>query len=393
LNLQPPRTSWLVQLRLNEPRAFSIQIGLLLALAAGAAFVLANLHANVERLNMRVGFEFLHRVAGFDIAQSLIPYSETSTYLQAFWVALLNTVLLGGLSIAVGTVLGLAVALMRLSKNPLLALVALVYVEAVRNIPLLLQLFFWYFTVLGPLPLPRQSLHLLDLAFLNKRGLSLPWPVAEPGLPAFLALATAGLVGAGMLVQFARKRRVATGQPSPILWMLAGACLVVPVAATAVTGRPVTWDIPRLAGFNIAGGMVVIPEFVAMAVGMTVYGSAFIAELIRGGVATVGKGQTEAGMALGLTRGRIYATIIIPQVFRAVLPPLMGQYISIFKNSSLAAAIGYPDLMLIFAGTALNQTGQPLEIMAMTMMSYLLINLAISSAGNLANRRVLSVER
>jgi general L-amino acid transport system permease protein len=388
--LPPPL---LVRMRLNEPGAFAAQIGMLLVIAAFAAFILVNLQANVARLNIGVGFGFLSRTAGFDIAQALIPYPETATYFRAFWVALTNTVVLAAIAVVCGTVLGLFVALARMSTNPLLSLLALGYIEVVRNVPLLLQLFFWYFTVLGPLPLPRQSLDLLGLVFLNKRGLSVPAPVAESGLSVFVIAVALALIVAWLLMRRAKQRRVSTGGSSTGSWITAIACLAVPFLATAFTGSPVSWSLPQLQGFNLAGGWVVIPEFVAMAVGMTVYGSAFIAELIRGGVMTVGKGQTEAGMALGLSRGRIYGKIIIPQVFRAVVPPLAGQYITLLKNSSLAAAIGYPDLMLIFAGTTLNQTGQPLEVMGITMLSYLLLSLLISSVGNVLNRRLQLLER
>jgi len=380
-------------MRLTEPRSLSIQVGLIASIALLLAFIAGNLQANVARLNIDMGFAFLQRTAGFDIAQALIPYSPSSTYLSAFLVALSNTVLLAAISLTAGTVLGLFVALARLSANPLLSLVALGYIEAVRNIPLLLQLFFWYFSVLGTLPLPRQSLDLFGTVFLNKRGLSMPAPVAEPTLPAFLIVTLAALAAAWFLLRRARQYRVRTGKASPALLAAAAACAALPVLHALVFSSPISWEVPELRGFNLAGGVVVIPEFVAMAVGMTVYGSAFIAELIRGGVMTVGKGQTEAGMALGLRRGRIYSKIIIPQVFRAVVPPLTGQYITLLKNSSLAAAIGYPDLMLIVAGTTLNQTGQPLEVMTMVMASYLALNILISLAGNLINRRMQLVER
>jgi len=380
-------------MRLAEPRSLLIQIGLIAAIALFLAFIAGNLQANVARLNIDMGFAFLQRTAGFDIAQALIPYAPSSTYLRAFMVALTNTVLLAAISLTAGTVLGLFVALARLSANPLLSLVALGYIEAVRNIPLLLQLFFWYFSVLGTLPLPRQSLDLFGTVFLNKRGLSMPAPVAEPGFPAFLLFAAAALLAAWFLFRRARQYRIRTGNTAPALLAGATACAALLVLYALVFGSPISWEVPELRGFNLAGGIVVIPEFVAMAVGMTVYGSAFIAELIRGGVMTVGKGQTEAGMALGLRRGRIYSKIIIPQVFRAVVPPLTGQYITLLKNSSLAAAIGYPDLMLIVAGTTLNQTGQPLEVMTMVMASYLVLNILISLAGNLINRRMQLVER
>ncbi|MEP9373481.1 ABC transporter permease subunit [Mesorhizobium sp. KR1-2] len=369
-----------------------MQVGLIAAVAIFVAFIVANLSANLERLNIAVGFGFLQRTAGFDIAQSLIPYPPSATYLRAFLAAFANTVLLAVVSISAATVLGLFIALARMSTNPLLSLVALGYIEAVRNIPLLLQLFFWYFSVLGPLPLPRQSFDLFGLVFLNKRGLSLPAPVAGPGFSVFLFVAAAALLAAWFLFRRARLNRIRSGRSSIALLATAIACIAVPLLHVLL-GSPVSWEIPELRGLNLAGGVVVIPEFVAMAIGMTVYGSAFIAELIRGGVMTVGKGQTEAGMALGLSRARIYSKIIIPQVFRAIVPPLTGQYITLLKNSSLAAAIGYPDLMLIVAGTTLNQTGQPVEVMAIAMASYLLLNVLISLGGNVVNKRMQLVER
>jgi len=380
-------------MRLTEPRPLLQQGMLVLAVVLLFALVAGNVQANIARLNIEVGFGFLQRTAGFDIAQALIPYPHSATYLRAILVAFVNTALVAVVSIVAGTVLGLFVALARLAANPLVSLLALAYIEAVRNIPLLLQLFFWYFSVLGSLPLPRQSLDLLGAVFLNKRGLSLPAPVAEPGLFPFLVVAAAALVAAWLLLRRARRLRIASGRPQPALLAAAAGCLLALLVYPLVFGRPVAWQLPELHGFNIAGGVAIIPEFVAMAVGMSVYGSAFIAELIRGGILTVGKGQTEAGLALGLSRARIYARIITPQVFRAVIPPLTGQYITLLKNSSLAAAIGYPDLMLIVAGTTLNQTGQPLEVMAVAMGCYLLLNLLISLAGTALDRRMRIVER
>ncbi len=361
--------------------------------AAFLGFLASNVIANVARLNLHLGFAFLSRDAGFEIAQAAIPYDENSTYLTAFFVALINTVLLAAVSIACGTVLGFAVALARLSSNPLLAGLAQAYTELVRNVPLLLQLFFWYFAVLAPLPSPRQSLSILGLVFLNNRGLSIPSPVMAAGFVPVLLAAIVAVIAAAVLFRRAHRRRVASGRAAPGLRLLGIGCLFLPAIAVAFAGAPVTWDLPHLAGFNVNGGLAIIPEFVAMAVGMTVYGSAFIAELVRGGIGAVSRGQTEAGRALGLSTWRIYRSIVLPQALRFILPPLIGQYVSLLKNSSLASAIGYPDLMLIFAGTALNQTGQPLEIMAMTMASYLLLCLLIAAAGNALNRRLRLVER
>lgn len=371
----------------------ALQAALLLLIATFLAFLAANVAANVARLNLHVGFGFLSRASGFEIAQTPISYPENATYLRAFLVALINTVLLAAVSIVLGTVLGFAVALARLSTNPLLSILAQGYIEMVRNIPLLLQLFFWYFAVLAPLPAPRQSLDFFEIAFLNKRGLSLPAPVAAPSLPLFLVAGALGIAAAILLFRQACRHRVRAGRPAPVLWILGLLCLSAPGLVAATQGLPLAWNLPHLAGFNMSGGLAIIPEFVAMAVGMSVYGSAFIAELVRGGIGAVSRGQIEAGRALGLSHGRIYGKIVIPQALRFILPPLTGQYVSLLKNSSLASAIGYPDLMLIFAGTALNQTGQPLEIMAMTMASYLFLSLVISGIGNFLNRRLQLVER
>lgn len=379
--------------RRHDLQPLAVQACLLLTLALLAAFFLINLVNNVERLNLHLGFGFLSRTAGFEIAQTPIPYPVDATYFRAFVVAFLNTVLISAIAIVCATILGFFVALARLSSNPLLSGVALAYVEAIRNIPLLLQLFTWYFAVLGPLPLPRDSLSLFGLVFLNKRGLSFPAPMAQPGLPLFAGVAVLSLAAAIQLLRRAKRHRVDTGQTSRKFWIAGLVCLGLPLAVAALAGPPVSWDVPRPGSLNISGGASLIPEFVAMAVGMSVYGSAFIAEIIRGGIATVRRGQTEAGLALGLSCRKIYTHIVIPQAMRAVVPPLCGQYISLLKNSSLAAAIGYPDLMLIFAGTALNQTGQPLETMGMTMASYLLLSLGVSSIANVVNRRMQLVER
>jgi general L-amino acid transport system permease protein len=265
-------------------------------------------------------------------------------------------------------------------------------VAIVRNMPLLLQLFYWYFAVLRPLPNPRQSLSVLDIAFLNKRGLFLPYPVFEPGFGA-LALAVLTAVTAALLLwRVNRKTRLRTGAPlfHP-LWLIL--LLAAPLGAAWLNGFPLSWDVPVLSGLNFNGGATVIPEFVAMALALSLYGAAYIAEIVRAGVAAVAAGQIDAARALGLRNGAINRLIVIPQALRVILPPLGTQYIVILKNSSLAAAIAYPDLMLVFAGTVLNQTGQPLEVMMVTMASYALIAFAIAAAINMMNRRVQLVER
>jgi general L-amino acid transport system permease protein len=369
-------------------RDLLLQLALILMVIAFLTELAANVAANMARLHIHAGFRFLQQPAGFDIAQTLISYSQSATYLRVFWVALLNTILVSAAAIAGASVLGLAVALARLSTNPLLSLVAGAYVEAGRNIPLLLQLFFWYFAVLVPLPLPRRSLTLLGIVFLNKRGLFLPVPVLQTGFSVFAASAIIGVGAALALAIHAHRRRINAGRRARQHLLLAIIPLAI-VVCVAWIMRPVTWDIPAKGVFNVTGGIVLIPEFVALAIGLAIYGSAFVAELVRAGILAVGRGQTDAAQALGLSRARIYASVVIPQAMRIIVPPLTSEYTSLIKNSSLAAAIGYPDLMMIFGGTVLNQTGQPLETMVMTMASYLALCIIVSRIGQSVNRRLL----
>jgi len=379
----------------RDPRARSYLLQGLFAAAilAVIAFIAWNTAANLARYNIRVGFQFLDRPAGFDILQRLIPYSEASTYGRAFLVAILNTVVLSAVGIVFATVLGFLIGLARLSSNWLVSRLAAVYIETLRNIPLLLQIFFWYFAILRPLPGPRQSLALPGDIFLNNRGLYLPAPVFEPG-SGFVAIALIAAIAAAMAIYaWANRRQAATGQRPAAGRMALGLLIGLPFLAAVATGGPMSWDRPTLAGFNFQGGVVVIPEFVAMAVALSTYSAAFIAEVVRGGVLSVQQGQIEAARAIGLRPISIYRLVVIPQALRAIVPPLTSQYLNLTKNSSLAAAIAYPDLMHVFAGTALNQTGQPFEVMALTMGVYLGISLAISWLMNWYNRRVALRER
>jgi len=374
-------------------RAFLIQAVVLVAIAAFLLWVGRNVIANIARLNINTGFSFLSRPAGFEIAQKLIGYGDSASYFDVFVIALLNTVVLTAVAIVFATMLGFVIGIARLSSNRLVAGVAAAYVELIRNIPLLLQLFYWYFAVLRPLPGPRQSLNFLDLAFLNKRGLFLPYPVFESGF-GVLALTVLVMIVLGLVLAWmnARHRR-RTGSGLHSVRLIALLLLIPPPIAAWLTGFPLSWDVPALAGFNFTGGMTVIPEFVAMAIALSLYGAAYIAEIVRSGIRAVPTGQIDAARAIGLRPGPINRLIVIPQALRVILPPLGTQYIVLLKNSSLAAAIAYPDLMLVFAGTVLNQTGQPLEVMLVTMASYVLIGLAIGAVINLLNRRVQLVER
>lgn len=369
-------------------RAALAQGVVLLALAGLAWLMLQNVLDNLARLGLNTGFQFLSRPAGFGITQALIPYSEASSYGRALLVALVNTLALSAAAIAVATAIGFVVGLARLSSNPVIAWIALAYVDSLRNIPLLLQIFFWYFAVLRPLPGPRQSIAFADLAFLSNRGLVMPAPVFADGA-GFVALAAVlGILGAIGLAVWARRRRQSTGRMPPVRAPALGLLIGLPLGTILATGVPLHWNVPRLVGFNFEGGMTIIPEAVAMLVALSVYAAAFIAEIVRAGVLAVPQGQIEAARALGLTEGRIYRLVIVPQALRVIVPPLTSQYLNLVKNSSLAAAIAYPDLMLVFAGTVLNQTGQAIEVMAITMGAYLAISLLIALFMNWYNRRV-----
>jgi general L-amino acid transport system permease protein len=363
------------------------------AVLAVLLFLAWNTAANFARYNIRFGLQFLDRPAGFDILQRLIPYSEASTYGRAFVVAILNTLVLSAVGIVIATVLGFFVGLARLSSNWLVSRLAAIYIETLRNIPLLLQIFFWYFAILRPLPGPRQSLTLPGDIFLNNRGLYLPSPVFEPGSQ-IVALALLAAIVASLAVRaWARRKQAVTGQRPPAGRLAAILLIGLPLLAAAMTGFPLGWDRPVLGGFNFSGGVVVLPEFVAMAVALSTYSASFIAEIVRGGVLSVPAGQVEAARSVGLRPGPIYRLVVIPQALRAIVPPLTSQYLNLTKNSSLAAAIAYPELTQIFAGTVLSQTGQPFEVMALTMGVYLAISLVISWLMNWYNRRVALRER
>ena len=359
---------------------------MLLFLAALAAFIVRNVVINVARLNIHMGFAFLARPAGFEIAQHLIDYSAQSTYGAALLVGVLNTLVVAAASCVIATILGFVIGLMRLSANRLVAAVALAYVEIVRNIPLLLQLFFWYFAVLGTLPLPHQSLGLFGLVYLNRRGLYVPALRPLSGFATFAAALAAGIAVWAACAVLARRHRRATGGPSSLRWTGPASLAVLLLLARLLAGAPFAVEAPRLEGFNFHGGSLVIPEFLAMLAGMSIFGAAFIAELVRGGVLAVPRGQTEAALALGLSGWHINKRIVLPQAMRIILPPLVTQYIAILKNSSLGAAIAYPELMLV-SGTVLNQTGQPIDIMAITMGLYLALCLGIAAAGNALIKR------
>ena len=365
-----------------------IQAVVLAGALALAAWFVGNTLDNLSERGIASGFGFLDSTAGFSIIFTLIDYSELSTYGRAFLVGLLNTLLVSAVGVVAATILGVLVGVARLSTNWLVARLATVYVETFRNVPLLLQIFFWYFAVLGAMPQPRASLSLFGLMFVNNRGLYLPKPQLTADFWIAAALLAAGAVAALILWRRTRARGATTPGRAALLLALA----VGPAGAAALLGDPVeAWSLPHLAGFSFEGGAVLFPEFVGLVLGLSLYTGAYIAENVRSGILAVDKGQREAAAALGLSRGQTLRLVILPQAMRVIVPPLTSHYLSLTKNSSLAAAIGYPELVSVFAGTVLNQTGQAVEVIAITMAVYLSISLIIAGLMNIYNRRVSGI--
>ncbi len=325
---------------------------------------------------------YLNNTAGFDVSQSLIPYSGSDTYTRVFLVGLLNTLLVSIIGIFFATVIGFLVALGRLSPNWLLSRISGGYVELIRNLPPLFQILFWYLAVLSALPNPRQSISLFGSFFLSNRGLVVPKPIAHAGLEAFALAILVAIVASLLLQRYARRQLFESGRLVKIWPYVVGLLIGLPLVTALLFGAPVTFEMPELKGFNFSGGSRIIPEFVALTVALTTYTAAFIAEIVRAGIQSVHKGQMEAGSSLGLQRGSVLRLIVVPQAMRVILPPLTNQYLNLTKNSSLAVAIGYPDLVSVFAGTTLSQTGQAIEIIAITMGVYLLISLVTSAIMN-----------
>jgi general L-amino acid transport system permease protein len=378
------RSSWLNDQRV---RGLAYQILLLAVIAILASSGIYNAVANMRARGVPMGFGFWNDVAGFDINLHLINYSNLSTYGRAFWVGLLNTLLIGVICIPLATLLGFVIGVARLSPNWLLSRFALVYTSVMRNTPLLLLLLFWYNAVLKSLPGPRQSISIGDVAFLNNRGLYLPMPVARDSAVWFLGTVMAAIVSAVGFRVWARRLQDRTGAQMPTVFVAAVLILGLPAIMTAVAGAPFGFDLARLSGFNLKGGLQIIPEMGALVFGLVTFTAAFIAEIVRAGVLAVPSGQNEAAGALGLHRGLSMRLVVIPQAMRLITPPLTSQYLNIVKNSSLAVFIGYPDLVQIFAGTVLNQTQAAVQVMAITMAVYLAISLTVATAFNAFNAR------
>jgi general L-amino acid transport system permease protein len=387
---------------LNDPkvRGLFYQVVLIVTLGLFGYFIVSNTIDNLERQNIASGWGFLENTAGFGTNQSLVEYSETSTYGRAIYVGFLNTLLVAAVGIFFATIIGFVVGVARLSNNWVISRIAYCYVELVRNIPLLLQIFFWYFAVLRSIPGKREKWSLFDTFHLNIGGLRLPKPIWEPGSGWIGIALIVGIVASVVVSRWARKRQDETGQQFPVFWSGFGLIVGLPLLVYLVTGMPMTLEHPNFVetgpilrqGFELNVGINVIPEFLALTAALSIYTASFIAEIVRAGIQAVSHGQTEAAHALGLRNGPTLRLVVIPQAMRVIIPPLTSQYLNLTKNSSLAVAIAYPDLVSM-GGTVLNQTGQAIEIIGIWMVVYLSLSLLTSAFMNWYNQRMALVER
>lgn len=387
---KPPRVVFY-----NDPtiRGWIYQAVLIGLVVAVGYWLISNAVMNLRAQGKTMGFDFLWNTSGFDIGFTLLPYSRASSYFDVFKVGLVNTLFVASISIVIATILGFILGIARLSKNWLVSRIAAVYVEVTRNIPLLLQLFICYFGLLAISPPPRQSFSFFDMVFLNARGLYVPTPKFDDlFIWAVLALVGA-IVGVVGLVIWARRRLAATGRRFPVLVTSLIILVGLPVIGFLLSGTQVTWNMPALQGFNFRGGFSFPPELTALIIGLSLYTATFIGENVRAGIEAVSAGQTEAAQSLGIKDTDRLRLVVIPQAMRVIIPPTTSEYLSLTKNSSLGAAIAFPELVSVFAGTALNQSGRAIEIISLTMLVYLTFSLVTSLFMNVYNARVALVER
>lgn len=380
---------------LNDERVRSVLYQAIVAIVviAVARYLFTNTSENLQARGMSAGFDFLTSSAGFSIAWSVLPYTAGDSYFHVYLVGIGNTLMVALVAILCTTLLGFFIGIMRLSKNWLISQIAAWYVEILRNTPLLLQILFWFLAVFSLLPRPNKSLSFLDLFFLNNRGLYMPAPVPGEGFNVTLIAVLVAIAATYALAVWARKRHFATGQRFPAFWTGLGVLFGLPLLVFLVTGSPLSFDYAALKGFNFQGGASVPPAFCALLLALVIYHSAYMAEAVRAGIMSVSHGQTEAAYSLGLRPGMTLRLVIIPQAMRAVVPPMISNWMNVVKNSSLAIAIGYPDLVAVYMQTSLNQSGHAIEIVAMVMLFYMSVSLSISFALNYYNKIVQLKER
>ncbi len=380
-------------LRNQKVRGILFQILTILGLIAFLWYIGSNTMTNIEQRGIRTGFDFLNSTAGFSIDETPIEFSSTDTHGRVFLVGLSNTLIITFFGIILSTILGLIIGVLRLSNNWIIKKLAATYIDIFRNIPILLQILFWYNVVLSSLPSPKQSIDFLGSIFINNRGLYIPTPELNSTTISVLLGLAATVIGAIFLNKWANKRQEKTGQDFPVVLAVLGAIIIVPIIAYFIGGANFNFDYPKLGGFNFSGGKVISPEFLALTFALVIYTATFIAEAVRSGIEAVSKGQKEAAASIGLSSYQALKLVVLPQAIRIAIPPVINQYLNLAKNSSLAAAIGYPEIVTVFAGTSLNQTGQAIEILAITMLVYLTISLVVSAILNWFNHKMKTKER
>ena len=373
-------------------RSMMFQLGIMSILVFLGYYLIANTIANLERSAIATGLGFLEKESSFEIGESLISYSAANTYARALIVGFLNTLIVSFIGIILTVILGTFIGVARLSTNWLVSRIAIVYIEVFQNIPVLLQLFFWYAFFYEILPSPRQALSPVTGIFLSNRGMVFAVPQSHPAYKYIAVAFLAGCVLVYLLRRWARKRQETTGKIFPVFRVCVGILIGLPVITWWLAGAPTAMDVPVFAGFNFKGGVNISPEFTALLLGLVFYTAAFVAEAVRAGIQSVSHGQTEAAMSMGLKTGLILNLVILPQALRVIIPPLTSQMLNLTKNSSLAVAIGYPDFVSV-AGTTINQTGQAIEGIAMMMVVYLFFSLSTSAFMNWYNKKVALVER
>ena len=373
-------------------RGILSQAIIVILVALALVWVADNTRTNLDNRGLDIGFDFLADPAGIGIGVSLIEYSSTDTWLRAMTVGLLNTVLVSALGIAAATAIGFAAGIMRLLPNWLIRTIVATWVEFTRNVPLLLQIIFWW-TLLLSLPTVRETLRIGDSIFLNNSGITGPSPVFEPGASAVLIALAVGIAAAWAVLNWARKRQAATGERLPAGWIALGLIVLLPLAVYFASGQPISWDTPVANRFGrLRGGLTVTPELVALWFALATYTGAFISEIVRAGIISVSKGQSEAAGSLGLKGWQTTRLIIMPQALRVIIPPLTSQFLNLTKNSSLALAVGFQDFVGI-GSQAQNQTGQAIEIVFSWMVVYVSLSLLTSAFMNWYNARIALVER
>ena len=379
--------------RNEKSREIILQIFVLFCIGWFLSWLIANVDANFKALGKDISFEFLFIPAGYDINQYLIDYNNRDSHLRAGIVGLLNTGLVAFFGIILATFLGVFLGIIRLSKNWLASKLAYWYIEFSRNVPILLHILLWHGIIINTLPHPRQALNLGDLTFLSNRGFYIPKPLTENGIELVYLFFVIAIIFSVLFFKFARKKQDLTGVQYPVFWINLSVIFFLPTIAFFISGMPITLEIPALKGFNFKGGMHMSPELAALTFALGIYTAAFIAEIVRAGIMAVDKGQREAAESIGLKPSKVMNLVILPQARRVIIPPLTSQYLNLTKNSSLAIAIGYMDLVATLGGISLNQTGREMETMVIVMLIYLSVSLSISAFMNWYNNKAKLVGR